>query len=210
MLRTAIQHKSSTRGGTSINMVTQTESGRRLTATSSYESGERGIRTPGPDFSGHGISSAAAVGSPTLGECEKIAYFIVFFASFRQPKFCQNGICQKPVKIQSPSWSGRVRHFCQMVLPMPRRSRPDFKLKRPFRVESVYRIVSMRIACYCFPRRTKFLNLERSIHWGRQWLSPTQVAGAFLLERSARSTGQQHPTTSRKCESINRGGDRTP
>jgi hypothetical protein len=54
-----IQHKSSTLGELVMNCATQNKRGRQLTTTSSYEGGERGIRTPGPDFSRHGISSAA-------------------------------------------------------------------------------------------------------------------------------------------------------
>jgi hypothetical protein len=59
MSGTTIQHKSSTLGEMVMNAVTQNKRGRRLTATSSSQGGERGIRTPGPDFSRHGISSAA-------------------------------------------------------------------------------------------------------------------------------------------------------
>src|SRR3984885_10143904 len=42
-----------------MNAATQNKRGRRVAATSSLQGGERGIRTPGPDFSRHGISSAA-------------------------------------------------------------------------------------------------------------------------------------------------------
>ena len=59
MSGTTIQHKSSTLGELAMNAVSQNKRGRRVTATSSSRGGERGIRTPGPDFSGHGISSAA-------------------------------------------------------------------------------------------------------------------------------------------------------
>jgi hypothetical protein len=43
----AIQHKSSTPGEERMNLVPQNKKGRRLTATSSSQSGEGGIRTPG-------------------------------------------------------------------------------------------------------------------------------------------------------------------
>jgi hypothetical protein len=59
MSGTTNKHKSSTLGEIAVNRATQIKRGRQFTATSSFWSGERGIRTPGPDFSGHGISSAA-------------------------------------------------------------------------------------------------------------------------------------------------------
>jgi hypothetical protein len=46
MPRTAIQHKSSTLGEKLMNTATQSKRGRQLAATSSFESGEGGIRTP--------------------------------------------------------------------------------------------------------------------------------------------------------------------
>jgi hypothetical protein len=56
----------------------------------------------------YGISSEAAVGSTTLGRCEKLPCFIGFFASPGLSDFCQNRICQKPVKIRSASWAARA------------------------------------------------------------------------------------------------------
>jgi hypothetical protein len=44
---------------------------------------------------GCGISSAEKVGSPTLGKCEKLPCFVVFFAPFSRLRFCQKSICQK-------------------------------------------------------------------------------------------------------------------
>ena len=113
MSGTTIQHKSNRTKETIMNPATQNKSGHQVKATSSFASGERGIRTPGAGFPAHGISSAAAVGSTTLGQCDKTTYFIGFFASFRQSDFCQNRICQKPVKIRSADRAADVRHFCQ-------------------------------------------------------------------------------------------------
>jgi hypothetical protein len=75
---------------------------------------ERGIRTPGAGFPAHGISSAAAVGSTTLGACDKTTCFIVFFASPGPSEFCQNTICQKPVKNRSAGWADPAS-FCQTL-----------------------------------------------------------------------------------------------
>ena len=66
-----------------------------------------GIR-PGPDFSRHGISSAAEVGSATLGRCDEMPCFTECFASPGVSEFCQNGICQKPVKNRSGDWVARA------------------------------------------------------------------------------------------------------
>jgi hypothetical protein len=103
-----IQHKSSTLGELAMNSATQNKRGRRLTATSSCEGGERGIRTPGPGFPRLGISSAAAVGSTTLSRRDKMPRFIGFFASAELSKFCQNRICQKPVKNWLAGWVARA------------------------------------------------------------------------------------------------------
>src|SRR5580704_6496585 len=66
-----IQHKLSTPKGIAMNAATQNKGGRRLAATASFESGERGIRTPGPSFPGLGISSAAQ--SATLSSLRETA-----------------------------------------------------------------------------------------------------------------------------------------
>jgi hypothetical protein len=68
-------------------------------------SGERGIRTPGTGFPAHGISSAAAVGSTTLGRCNKMPCFVGFSACPELSESCQNPFCQNPVKIRSTSWA---------------------------------------------------------------------------------------------------------
>jgi hypothetical protein len=69
-----------------------------------------------------GISSAAAVGSPTLGVCDKTTYFIVFLASFRQSEFCQNSICQKAVKNRSAKRSAVCGTFVKEAPSAPRTS----------------------------------------------------------------------------------------
>src|SRR5580704_1520758 len=66
-----IQHKLSTPKGIAMNAATQNKGGRRLAATASFESGERGIRTPGTGFPAHGISSAAQ--SATLSSLRETA-----------------------------------------------------------------------------------------------------------------------------------------
>jgi hypothetical protein len=55
-----------------MNAATQNKRDRRFTTTSSSRGGERGIRTPGPDFSGHGISSTDKVGCSTVGEFRRL------------------------------------------------------------------------------------------------------------------------------------------
>ena len=74
--RNSIQYKSSTISDSSDPPFTKVSSFKRLTTHDGGRSGEGGIRTPGPGFPGHGISSAAQ--SATLSPLR-----VMFYKGFR-------------------------------------------------------------------------------------------------------------------------------
>jgi len=72
-----------------------------------------GIRTPGPSFPGHGISSAAKVSCTTLKRCDETPFINGFFAPLDFSEFCQNRICQRSVK------TGWASQPCAALLSKP-------------------------------------------------------------------------------------------
>ncbi len=63
-----------------------------------------GNSTPGPDFSRHGISSAAAVGSSTLGRCDEISCFIGFSGLSGSPNSVKTGFVKNLSKPGQQVW----------------------------------------------------------------------------------------------------------
>jgi hypothetical protein len=61
-----------------------------------------GIRTPGPDFSRHGISSAASVGSATLGPFDEMLCHIGFARHPASPNFVKTGFVKNLSNIGRP------------------------------------------------------------------------------------------------------------
>ena len=73
--RTRNQHTLSSKRRRQKMATAQSESRQPLGVTASFEGGERGIRTPGPGYPGHSISSAAQ--SATLSSLRSIYRCII-------------------------------------------------------------------------------------------------------------------------------------